>query len=67
LVVLKDEISVLGPDLGLVGLVLARAYTFTVFVDTYMYLVIMLLYNLKRFAAVCLPVCLITIIIHLAL
>ena len=43
LVVLMDRISVLGPVLGLdgvAGVVLAEDYTITVFVDTYMDLVI---------------------------
>jgi len=42
LVVLKDKTSVLGPVFGLKGVVLAKAYKFTVFTDTYMDLVIML-------------------------
>ena len=56
-----DKIPVLGPVLGLEGVVLA----FTVLTETYMYLVIMLFCNLQRFVAVCLPVCLITTITYL--
>jgi len=67
LVVLKDKISVFGLVLGLEGQVLVRDYTFNVFMDTYIDLVIKFLCNLKRFAAACLPVCPITIIIYLTL
>ena len=69
LVVLKDKISVFGLVLGLEGQVLVRDYTFNVFMDTYIDLITKFLCNLKRFAAACLPVCLIiiTIIIYLTL